>query len=89
MTSKTIAVENLKFIELIASGDLQGRGKWTFNEEAGTTTVQYNWDVKTTQKAISFLAFALKPLLAWNHNEIMRWGALGLASKLNARLIQY
>jgi hypothetical protein len=89
MTSKTIAVDHLKSIELVTFGDLEGRGKWTFTEEAGIVTVQYNWDVKTTQKAIGFLAFILKPLLAWNHDEIMRWGALGLAEKLDARLIQY
>ena len=89
MISKTTRVDTLKSIELVASGDLEGRGKWTFSEEDGIVTVQYNWDVKTTQKAMNFLAFALKPLLAWNHDEIMRWGAKGLANKLNARLIKY
>ena len=86
--SKTIAVDDFKSIELVASGDLDGRGKWTFNEEEGIVTVRYNWDVKTTQKGISYLAFLLKPLLAWNHDEIMRQGALGLANKLDARLVQ-
>ena len=89
MISKTTAVDNLKSIELVATGDVEGRGKWTFTEEEGIVTVQYNWDVKTTQKGMNFLAFILKPLLAWNHDEMMRWGALGLANKLNARLIQY
>jgi hypothetical protein len=50
--------------------------------------IEAPWDVKTTQKFMSFLAFLLKPLLAWNHDEIMRWGALGLANKLKAKLIQ-
>lgn len=89
MVSKTVAVDYLKSIEIVASGDLDGRGKWTFSQQEGIVTVQYNWDVKTTQKLISFLAIVLKPLLAWNHNEIMRTGAIGLANKLNARLIQY
>ena len=89
LISKTTAVDHLKSIELVASGDVEGRGKWTFTEEAGIVTAQYNWDVQTTQKALNFLAFALKPLLAWNHDEMMRWGALGLADKLNARLIEY
>lgn len=89
LVSRTTAVDYLKSIEIVACGDLQGMGKWTFSEAEGIVTVQYNWDVKTTQKVISFLAFVLKPLLAWNHDEIMRWGALGLANKLNAKLIQY
>ncbi len=89
LISRTTAVDYLKSIEIVASGDVEGKGKWTFTSEEGIVTVQYNWDVKTTQKVISFLAFVLKPLLAWNHDEIMRWGALGLTNKLNARLIQY
>ena len=89
MTSKTTTVDNLKSIELVATGDLNGKGKWIFTESEGIVRVQYNWDVKTTQKAMKWLAFAFKPLLAWNHNEIMRWGALGLANKLDAKLIEY
>jgi uncharacterized protein YndB with AHSA1/START domain len=89
LLSKTTAVDYLKSIEIVASGDLEGLGKWTFTQEGEIVRVQYNWDVKTTQKAMSFLALVIKPLLAWNHDEIMRWGALGLAKKLNAKLIQY
>jgi len=89
LLSKTTSVDYLKSIEIVASGDLDGFGKWTFTQEGEITIIQYNWDVKTTQKALSFLALVMKPLLAWNHDEIMRWGALGLANKLNARLIEY
>jgi uncharacterized protein YndB with AHSA1/START domain len=89
LRSKTIAVDYLKSIEIVASGDLDGFGKWTFTEEGEITVIQYNWDVKTTQKSLSFLALVIKPLLTWNHDEIMRWGALGLANKLNAKLIEY
>lgn len=64
LISKTTAVDYLKTIELVASGDVEGRGKWTFTEDEEIVTVQYNWDVKTTQKGMSFLAFVLKPLLA-------------------------
>jgi uncharacterized protein YndB with AHSA1/START domain len=89
LLSKTTAVDYLKSIEIVASGDLDGFGKWTFTEKGEITTVQYNWEVKTTQKALNFLALVIKPLLAWNHDQIMRWGAVGLANKLNARLIEY
>lgn len=89
MISQIEVVDYLKSIEISAFGDLQGKGKWTFTENGEIVTVQYNWDVKTTQKYMRFLAVILKPLLAWNHDEIMRWGAIGLAKKLNCRLIQY
>ena len=87
--SKTTKIDYLKTIEIVAAGDLNGRGKWTFSEDMGITTVQYNWDVQTKHKVLSLLAFVIKPILAWNHDEIMRWGALGLAEKLNAKLIEY
>ena len=89
LLSRNEAIDYLKSIEITASGDLEGKGKWTFTEDGAIVTVQYNWDVKTTQKYMSFLAVILKPLLAWNHDEIMRWGAIGLANKLNSRLVQY
>ena len=89
LISKTTAVEYLKSIELVATGDVEGKGKWTFTEVDDIVTVQYNWDVITTQKILNLMAFALKPLLAWNHDDMMRWGALGLANKLNARLVKY
>jgi ribosome-associated toxin RatA of RatAB toxin-antitoxin module len=85
--SRTTAVDYLKSIELEASGDLVGKGKWTFTSAEEIVTVQYNWDVATSQAVLNRLAFALKPILAWNHDEIMCWGALGLAERLNAKLI--
>jgi hypothetical protein len=44
--------------------------------------------LKTTA-VLNFFALIIKPLLAWNHNEMMRWGAMGLANKLNAKLVEY
>ncbi len=32
-----------------ASGELEGTGLWRFYEEAGTTAVIYDWDVRTTK----------------------------------------
>ncbi|HBY75920.1 MAG TPA: polyketide cyclase, partial [Cyanobacteria bacterium UBA11148] len=82
-------VDYLKSIEFAASGDLEGIGKWTFIDEGNWVTLQHDWQVKTTQQWLNVLTPVLKPLLAWNHDEIMRWGAKGLAQKLSAKLIQY
>ncbi len=76
-------------IEGIAYGELEGEGKWNFKEEDGVTTLQYNWDVNTTKKWMNNLAPILKPLFKWNHDIVMRWGAKGLAKKLNTELIHY
>jgi uncharacterized protein YndB with AHSA1/START domain len=85
---KITAVDYLKSIEFTASGDLEGYGKWSFKPEEHGVTLQHTWEVKTTEKWLSILAPVAKPLLAWNHDEIMRWGAQGLAKKLNAPLIK-
>ncbi len=86
---KITSVDYLKSIEFTASGDLEGIGKWTFIDEGNWVTLQHDWQVKTTQQWLNVLTPVLKPLLAWNHDEIMRWGAKGLAQKLSAKLIQY
>lgn len=86
---KITAIDYLKSIEFTASGNLEGYGKWSFNTEEYGVTLQHTWDVKTTEKWLNILAPVAKPLLAWNHDEIMRWGAQGLARKLNAQLIKY
>jgi hypothetical protein len=87
--SKTTEINYLQSIVLVASGDLEGKGCWTFSQEDKIAIVRYDWQVKTTGMALGLLASIFKPLLAWNHDEIMRWGALGLGDRLGAKLIEY
>jgi hypothetical protein len=35
---------------------------------------------------MNLLAPIARPFFRWNHDTIMRWGAEGLAKKLNSRL---
>lgn len=86
MTSVTI--KPFAYMEGNATGELEGVGKWFFKEENGITTVCYTWDVNTTKKWMNVLAPVLKPAFKWNHDVVMRWGAEGLAKKLNAELIE-
>ena len=76
-------------LEGIAYGELEGEGKWSFLEEHGVTTLQYNWNVNTTKKWMNNFAPVLKPLFKWNHDFVMKRGAKGLAKKLNAELVRY
>jgi hypothetical protein len=99
LTWKSILPYELKFdmvstniqkpfvLEGLAYGELQGEGKWIFKEDGGITTLQYNWDVNTTKKWMNYLGLILKPIFKWNHNVVMRWGAKGMAKKLNAELV--
>jgi Polyketide cyclase / dehydrase and lipid transport len=70
-----------------AFGELEGVGVWSLEEKDGITFVQYNWNVITNKAWMNWFSFLLKPLFKYNHDVVMRWGAEGLAKKLNAELI--
>ena len=72
-----------------AFGELEGNGTWYFGERNGITYVQYDWKVITNKTWMNRFSFLLKPLFSYNHHIVMRWGARGLAKKLNAQLISY
>jgi len=78
-----------KLLRGVAFGELEGEGTWHFARENGITKVQYNWNVKTNKAWMNYFSFILKPLFKLNHNVVMKWGAHGLAKKLNAKLISY
>ena len=80
---KLVEKEDRKLLQGIAFGELEGEGTWYFQEENCITKVQYHWNVKTNKAWMNYFAFILKPIFKFNHNIVMRWGAKGLAKKLN------
>jgi len=85
---ETTLVEPMKRLEGRASGELEGTGRWEFEEAQGVTTVRYTWDIKTTRPWMNLLAPLLRPAFAWNHDYVMKAGAEGLARLLNAELVE-
>ena len=81
--------EEFKMLSGDAYGELEGTGTWYFGEKDGITFVQYDWKVLTNKAWMNTFSFLLKPAFNYNHNIVMRWGAEGLAKKLNAELISY
>ena len=79
--------EQFKMLSGDAFGELEGTGTWYFGEKNGITFVQYDWKVLTNKAWMNTFSFFLKPAFNYNHNIVMRWGAEGLAKKLNAELI--
>ena len=73
----------------IAFGELEGEGVWTLEHRGDITYIQYNWNVITNKAWMNYFSFLLKPLFKYNHDVVMRWGAEGLARKLNAQLVGY
>ena len=73
-------------LEAEASGELEGRGRWTLTREDGGTLVRYNWDVQTTKRSMNLLGPVARPAFVWNHDQLMREGGEGLARRLGAAL---
>ena len=80
-------VTPMEYMDGLASGDLDGRGRWYFSHEQGVTQVRYAWDVRTGKVWMNALAPLLRPLFRWNHDVVMRKGGEGLAKKLNTILV--
>jgi hypothetical protein len=82
---RTTVIEVHQRIEGEASGDVQGRGCWTFSEDEKTTHVRYDWIVDATKRWMILLAPVARPLFEWNHHFVMRRGQRGLAARLQSR----
>jgi uncharacterized protein YndB with AHSA1/START domain len=85
--SRIVAVDRPRYLEGSVTGELEGRGRFRLFEEDGLTSVLYEWEVETTAPWMNRLAPALRPVFAWNHDVVMRWGGEGLARLLGASLL--
>ena len=70
-----------------ASGALAGDGHWRLFEQNGVTAVTYEWNVRTTKAWMNVIGPVAKPLFAYNHDVVMRWGGEGLAQRLGCNLL--
>jgi hypothetical protein len=84
---RTTKVERPVMLEGTADGELAGIGRWWLFEDDGVTAVVYEWDVDTTAPWMKRLAPLARPVFAWNHDVVMRWGGEGMAKLLGARLL--
>ncbi|SDY31206.1 SRPBCC family protein [Nitrosomonas sp. Nm33] len=73
-------------IEGQVSGEVMGIGRWNFFHENGVTVVCYEWQVRINKLWMNLIAPLARPLFRWNHHQVMRQGAEGLARLLSARL---
>lgn len=83
---ETVEVERPHLIRLRASGELAGEGIWRLFEGRGTAVV-YSWNVRTSRAWMNALRPLAQPAFTWNHDVIMRRGAVGLARLLGAPLL--
>jgi len=70
---------------LDATGDFQGRGVWTFEQDGTLVNVVYDWRIRAEKPILRELSFLLKPLFEANHRWAMAQGAESLALELQRR----
>jgi len=80
-------VERPFVMEGLANGELSGSGIWTLEQREESTSIRYDWRVRTTKWWMNLLAPVARPIFRWNHDYVMYQGAVGLARHLNTRLI--
>jgi len=71
-----------------ATGDLEGRGVWTFEQDGRFVNVTYDWTICANKRIIETLSFLLKPIFRANHNWTMRRGEESLKLELLRRRAQ-
>jgi hypothetical protein len=73
-------------LEAVATGELDGVGRWTLTPDDDGTLVRYDWDVRTTRWWMNLAAPVARPVFTWNHDALMREAAESLARRLDAEL---
>jgi hypothetical protein len=68
-----------------ASGDLEGKGIWTFAPEGQFVDVTYDWTISANKPIVRSLSFLLKPIFRSNHGWTMKRGEESLKLELLRR----
>ena len=70
---------------LQASGDLEGTGVWSFEQDGQFVNITYDWRILANKAVVRALSFLLKPIFASNHHWTMRRGEESLKLELQRR----
>ena len=70
---------------LAASGDFNGQGIWTFEQDGTHVSITYDWRVRADKPILRYLSFIFKPIFAANHRWTMAQGEESLRKELARR----
>lgn len=84
---ETVEVVHYERIRGVARGELTGVGVWELSPDVSSTRVRYTWSVSLAKPWMRRIAWLAAPIFRWNHNAVMRAGAVGLARHLNTKLL--
>ncbi|HEV2912211.1 MAG TPA: hypothetical protein VGX92_02745 [Pyrinomonadaceae bacterium] len=82
---RTIESRSPHGFTLEASGDLEGVGVWSFEQDGPLVNITYDWRIHANKPLIRALSFLLKPIFASNHRWTMRRGEQSLKLELARR----
>lgn len=70
---------------IAAAGDLNGTGRWTFEQDGPETVITFDWRVSAEKPLLRRLTWLLKPAFSANHRWAMARGEESLALELRRR----
>jgi hypothetical protein len=70
---------------IVANGDFDGRGVWTFRQDGRFVDVEYDWRITAEKPLLRSLSFLLKPIFEANHRWAMARGEESLQLELARR----
>ena len=70
---------------LAATGDLEGTGRWEFQQEGPEVVITYHWQVSVTKPLLRHLTWLLRPVFSANHRWAMARGEESLTLELRRR----
>jgi hypothetical protein len=70
---------------IVATGDFDGRGEWTFEQDGNDVDVTYDWRLRAEKPLIKQLTFLLRPVFESNHQWAMAQGETSLRLELARR----
>jgi Polyketide cyclase / dehydrase and lipid transport len=70
---------------LSAAGDLEGTGRWTFEQDGPEVVITYDWRISATKPLLRRLTWLLRPVFSANHRWAMARGEESLALEMRRR----
>lgn len=72
-------------LALVATGDFEGTGHWTFAQDGAFTNVTYDWRLVAEKPLLRYFSLIARPLFAANHRWAMARGEGSLERELRRR----
>jgi hypothetical protein len=82
---RTVASNYPNGFTLEATGDLEGTGIWSFEQDGPFVNITYDWTIRANKAIIRYLSFLLKPIFRANHTWTMNRGEESLKLELLRR----